>query len=525
MPNLIGVNKARSELTYSDKTGSGITFYRISQFYESRKQIVYEIKTEHFLPASKMKIELNTSYTDGNSNSPDFKQINYTLDPVTGGANKIYSTSQESGNFRIFRRLSEDLFDSRLTAEFPIGEKAGLSRRVKFGGTWQGLIRKADQHFYALPPNATSTLIDNNDLTSYLSIDKFGFADDGSIKRYYWQLAGPEHNTIGFSNTLAGFVMTDLALTPSLRISAGIRVEDVHLHTDIADLYDRQLSVYDNRRLGIKPGLRDDLFWLPSTSIIYQLNKDELTPVNLRFNYSQTIALPSLRELTPYRIYDYTLLGVVTGNASLKPVNIDNWDLRAEAYFKSGDNLSMSMFYKNFTNHIEMLREELEDVYYSWQNTDNSLVIGVELEGTIGIIKNLELRANTTLVNSKTRLQSDSISRAMFGQAPYIINAMLSYNSEKSGIEASISYNVQGSKLVITGTFDRPDIYELPRNIVDAKFAKKLCKFFTVSFRIRDLLNTSIIRSYKYQSVGFLDFDKTTYGSTYLLGLSYNFNQ
>jgi TonB-dependent receptor len=523
MPNLIGVNKARTDFSYSIKTGSGITFYSISQFYESRKQMVYQFKSDHYLPSLKLKIELNASYTKGNSNSPDYKQLNYVVDPNTQAISRLYWTSQESGNFRIFRTLSEDLFDSRLTADLPLGDRKDLTRKIKFGGAYQRLVRKADQRYYILPPRAIDSRIYNNDLAGYLSIDSFAFAD-GRVKRYYQQLAGPENNTIGFSSNMAGFVIADYAVSRALRITGGIRVEDIHLHTDIVDYYDRQLAVNDDRRLGIKPGIRNQVFYLPSANIIYQLNRDNQAPVNIRFNFSQTMALPSLRELTPFKIYDYTLLGVVTGNANLKPVNINNYDVRLEAYFKSGDNISLSLFYKKFIHHIEMIREEKDEVYYSWQNAENSKVMGIELEGRIGITKSLELRANTTLVDSKTRLKNDTISRAMFGQAPYVINAMLSYTLEKMGLAASISYNVQGPKLVITGTYDRSDIYELPRNIIDIKFTKKLGKYLTASFRIRDLLNTSVRRAYKFPSAGWLDFDKYTYGTTYLLGISYNLN-
>jgi hypothetical protein len=523
MPNLIGVNKARNDISYSDKTGSGITFYRISQFYESRKQMVYQLKTDHYFPSSKLKVELNASLTNGNSDAPDFRQLNYVLDPETHDIKRIYMTSQESGNFRIFRTLSEDLFDSRISAELPIGDKTDLPRKIKFGASWQRLVRKADQRFYILPPQATTDEVQNNDLEAYMDLGNFEFKD-GKVKRYYWQLAGPENNTIGFSNAAGGFLMTDFTVVPSLRIAGGLRVEDHHLHTDIADLYERQLAENDDRRMDVKPGMMDDIFWLPSASIIYQINHDNLAPINVRVNYSQSLALPSLRELTPFRVYDYTLLGVVTGNANLKAVNIDNFDVRGEAYFRSGNNVSLSFFYKNFINHIEMVREELDEVYYSWQNAEKSQVMGVEFEGRIGITKNIEFRANTTLVESKTKLEKDTISRAMFGQSPYIINAILSYNSDKAGFFASIVYNVQGPKLIIKGTFDQPDIYELSRNIIDLKFSKKLGKYFTASIRIRDLLNEPIRRAYKFPSAGWLDFDSYTYGTVYLFGITYNLN-
>jgi hypothetical protein len=109
----------------------------------------------------------------------------------------------------------------------------------------------------------------------------------------------------------------------------------------------------------------------------------------------------------------------------------------------------------------------------------------------------------------------------MYGQAPFIVNAMLSFTPEKSGFTASVNYNVQGSKLVIAGNYGSPDIYELPRNVIDAKFTKTIGKHFTATFRIRDFLNTPIRRAYKY-SEGWVNFDRYKYGTSYLFGISYN---
>jgi hypothetical protein len=47
----------------------------------------------------------------------------------------------------------------------------------------------------------------------------------------------------------------------------------------------------------------------------------------------------------------------------------------------------------------------------------------------------------------------------MQGQAPYIINFGLNYDNKLEGINANISYNVQGPKLAIVGIGRLPDVY------------------------------------------------------------------
>jgi outer membrane receptor protein involved in Fe transport len=111
----------------------------------------------------------------------------------------------------------------------------------------------------------------------------------------------------------------------------------------------------------------------------------------------------------------------------------------------------------------------------------------------------------------------------MYGQAPYIVNGILSYKSDSLGFVITASYNVQGPRLVIAGAIKgRPDVYELPRQSVDIKASKKLGDHFTASLTIRDLLNAPVRRSYDLPD-GWVDFDNFRYGTNYMLSLAYKF--
>ena len=85
----------------------------------------------------------------------------------------------------------------------------------------------------------------------------------------------------------------------------------------------------------------------------------------------------------------------------------------------------------------------------------------------------------------------------MFGQAPYIINTMLTYNIKKIGMAATLSYNLQGSKLVIITDPTKPDIYELPRHLIDFKISQKISRHFSASIKVMDILNSATVRAYK----------------------------
>jgi outer membrane receptor protein involved in Fe transport len=212
---------------------------------------------------------------------------------------------------------------------------------------------------------------------------------------------------------------------------------------------------------------------------------------------------------------------------------VDNYDIRWEYYAARGNNISASFFYKKFRNHIEMVKS----VGLTWQNVDDSYVAGLELEGKRKLLKNLELRANVSIVRSRTEFVRkrldlsdgvkvyypiDTVSRPMFGQSPYVFNAILTYTVDKIGFSATASYNIQGPRLVIAADVKEiPDIYELPRNLIDLKFSKTINKHFTAGVAIKDLLNSPIRRSYKYDEGFDLDFDRFRFGTVIQASISY----
>ena len=538
MPNFTGVNNVRYSIDDADPVE---LFLAKEQFYESRKQLVYQFKSQHFIPTHKMKLEFSASYTDGKSEVPDFKRLQFTRDKNSGN----YGIGQDAN--RAFRYLSENVFDSRFSAEFPIKETPGLVRKLKFGGDYQYSDRNSEQFYYLVRYGPlTNTSLGNVGIDDFFSLDKFGIhsgvfndVEFSSLDLFYIRTDNPSNNTIGNSTIKAGFVMFDYSVLPSLRLAGGIRVEKAEIFTDAFKYDSLKYSANDGRRqfggeiLTLHPGKLNEVSYLPSINLIYKLKNDELNPVNIRLNYSQTVARPSIRELTDVVVYDYELRANVYGNSDLKMVNIYNYDVRIESYFKSGDNLSLSLFYKNFKNHIEISDAPFG---YTFINVDKSRVVGVELEGKKVLTKHFDLRANFTLVDSrttflqkallisngiKTYIPIGEVTRTMFGQAPYVLNGMLTYSSDKPGITVTVSYNVQGPRLFIS-SFDKEfEVYELPRHLLDAKITKKLSKNFNASITVRNILNSAVRRSFNRNEGWVLDYDNYSYGTNYNLGISY----
>jgi len=540
MPNVTGVNKAQNGIDKSDSTRFVLGK---SQYYEERQQLVYQLKTEHFFPKNKIKAELNASYTDGSSGVPDYKNIQYWKDETLNQ----YSIGGEIGNgiHRYYRYLSDKLFDSRLAIEKPLGKNPGLSRKVRVGGSYLRNDKRSDQYDYSLHMGDHANIVlQNDDLDAFFDLSHFDIVTGSNnnipystIDQFYEMDASAANHTFGNSQIIGGFAMLDYSLTPRLRASGGLRIEHADIFTDVAKFDSLGYKPDDPRRAYsssypiVNPGEVNETDYLPSLNIIYKLRPDEQSPINMRINYSRTVARPSIRELSDVAVLDYEYKEFVFGNSDLKPVDIHNYDLRLETYFKSNDNISVSLFYKQFKNHIEMVKS----VGLTWQNVDKSYVGGIEIEGKKVLLRQLDLHANVTLITSETNfvrsrmeladgvkkyIPIDTISRTMSGQAPYVLNGILSYHSDSIGLVMTVSYNVQGPRLVITSANPSiPDIYEMPRHLLNAKVEKKFGKHFKTSLTVRNILNSPVTRSYKSWDI---DYDEYHYGTSYVFAINYN---
>jgi len=88
-------------------------------------------------------------------------------------------------------------------------------------------------------------------------------------------------------STAAGYCLLDLTLFKQFQLVTGGRYEKDHTSVTTFDLFNS-----DNT---IDTDLKDDT-WMPS----YALKYSPIEPVNIRLNYSETIARPEFHELAPF---------------------------------------------------------------------------------------------------------------------------------------------------------------------------------------------------------------------------------
>lgn len=533
MGNVMGQNNARY-LVFLDPTVSGETFVSEEQFWEQRRLWVGQYGSKHRIPSLNLTVNADLSLSDGDRDLLDLRTVQYVMPPPGQPIDDVDGALRPPG--RIYRFLNEQLVDGRLGFELPLNDAPVTVRKLKFGGAYRWNRRTNDQKYYQVVGAPGPTQWEDPGL--------FEMRPDGRFTSLYAPFGSFKDNDIGILNVMAGYVMTDYTLTTRLRIAGGVRLEGTELISDIRDFYEEGIAPEDPIRgtvgdLSINgasapepkpavPGTIDQWDVLPSVNLILKLKEDEFTPQNLRFGYFRSLSRPSFREFSVVQYYDYLLQAPVYGNPDLEMTRIDNFDIRFEQFFQGGDNVSVSVFHKYFTNHIELLQTAQGG--FTWRNAERSVVTGLELEGRFRLYRELEWRGNLTLMNSRSDLttvlngEEVEYDTPMYGQAPYIVNSTLSYGLDSLKLNVSVSYNVQGPKLAVTNAELDPDgirAFEMPRHLIDLTMNKRFGAHWAVRFRIRDLLNAPIRRTYEFASGYELDFDRYTYGTEYLLTLSY----
>ncbi len=534
MGNVLGQDNARF-LIFLDPTINSETFASEEQFWEQRRLWVFQGGSRHFIPATKLTVNTDISYSTGDRDLLDLKTIQYEMPPPGEPITNVDGALTPPG--RIFRFLKEDLVDARLGFELPMSENPALVRKLKFGGSYRWNRRTNDQRYYVVlnPPGPAN----------WEEPGRFEMQEDGRIPSRYAPFGTFKDNDIGLLGVWAGYLMADHAISPRVRFAGGVRMERTELISDILRFWEEGVASDDPTRgtvgdLSINgagapepkpaiPGMIDRWDILPSANLITKLRPEDKTPMNLRLSYFRSLGRPSFREFSAVQYYDYLFQAPVYGNPDLRMTQIDNADLRLEFFLPREGSFSVSAFYKYFIDHIELL--QTAGGSFTWRNADRSEVRGLEFEGKFKPLRWLEWRGNVTLMDSRSFLrvvlndEEVEYTTPMFGQSPYIVNSMLTYVADSLGLNLSVSYNVQGPRLAVTNAELDPTgirAFEMPRHLVDITLNKRFAERWALTFRVRDLLNQPIRRSYQFEAGYLVDFDRYTYGTEYLLTVAYN---
>lgn len=334
--------------------------------------------------------------------------------------------------------------------------------------------------------------------------------------------------------TDAAYAMFDANFNDTWRINVGARYEDFRTALLPVDLLDYtgitlETLIKNLQKEGQTYATKND-DWYPSAALTFMndgfMNSETF---QLRLSYAQTVTRPDLRELSDVVYIDPELNRRVQGNPFLIPSTNDHFDLRGEWYFDGGNNLTLSLFYKDIANPIEQKLNpgSDNDLVISFYNADSSEIYGLELEGLLNLNYGFFLSGNLTLSDSEIVSNNPGFTnqtRTMTGQSPYVLNTQLGYDSDDGMHSAAISYNIAGEKVDFAALeTGHDDAFEQPFSSLDFTYSYYPTEQLTFKAKLRNLLDED--REITQTNSGGQDVTILTQevGTSMSLDISYNF--
>lgn len=493
--------------------------------YSQRSVTNLLIDGKHSFSDSKWEIVWKVSPTLSVIEDPDIRFTRY----VRQNGNYVIGT--ESGfPERIWRELSEMNVGSilHLTREYNFrGEKA----KLHFGGAYTFKERDFVINKYSFNIRNVPIAGDPDELFSEENLWPYQGTDAFSGTTYEANFIPVNPNKYNAkSGNAAGYLSTELSPFRNFRAIIGIRAED----------YTQRYTGQDQLGTNVLNDevVLDNLDFFPTVNLIFNVSEKQ----NVRFSYAKTIARPSFKEMSYAEISDPIsnrtfiggmfrdaddVAGIEYWDGNLVNTYIRNLDVRWELYHSIGQMISLSGFYKLFENPIEIVQyATTQKGSFQPRNVGDGRVIGIETEFRQNLaivargLESFYLAGNVSVTASRidmslteylSRLenarsgQTIEEAREMAGQAPFIINAGLSYDGGENGfwkgLEAGLYYNVQGTTLQYVGIADKPDIYMLPFHSLNFNANKYIGKNnrTQLGIKIENLLNDkkeSVFRSF-----------------------------
>ncbi len=470
---------------------------------------------EHTLGKRGIKADYGFAMSATDRDQPFTRLMNQSRALDSQLPNDYYSYNFGDSNFNygnvFYSKLAEKRYTWQTNLQVPF-QLNRLNQSVKIG--YQGSHRRADfgADFYRIKNVSTTAADSRYDGMAYYEVYNPTQFANGSLYLYPTVAQGNGITNSGAGtgykgrqNLNAFYGMVDLKPLKNLRLIAGVRYErnEQNVFTTTRGKADAG-GIYPIVDSLIQSKNND---WLPSVNTIYALSPK----MNLRAAYYKTVARPDFRELSFFSYFDYDLFVSVSGN-NLKRTSIQNYDLRYEFYPSPGEILSVSGFYKKFTNPIEVLVSTSSTRFYIYQNLRSAKNAGFELDArkSLGFIspysflKDLYLSGNFTYIDASIDLgtafsvtpdgktASSKRSRPLTGQSPYIINAGILYTGSHFGFNAT--YNRFGHRIVYASPDRSEDLYENGRDVIDMQLSYKFMKDNKAEFRLNvsNLLNSQM---------------------------------
>ena len=503
--------------------------------YLQRGMSTLQLSGKHvFVNANQLEINWKSAYALSTQDEPDLRYFTNRLNPDNGNA--FIKPSSDNVPTRFYRDMEQYNLDNKLDISMPFNQWSGLSSKASIGGSYVYRDRTFRETRYNFNNQSLSF---GGDTYTYFEEDNLISVDD--VKNtfdnrgrgvYAANNYDARNNYESDQAIIAAYAMVELPLTKKLKAVTGVRMEKTNLH--FLTLDETSLDKYPF--LDGKTNILDYTDILPSLNLNYSISEE----MKLRLAYNKTLARPSFRELAPFASFVVDGGFILVGNPELERTLTDNVDLRWELYPNSRELISVSAFYKNFEKPIELtFNPEAQNTELTYVNVDNAYLFGTELEVRKNLdfisplLRNFTLGANFSYIYSRTDIPEEELvnirvqqpdaksHREMFGQAPYVVNALLSYKNE-TGITANMSFNIVGPRITVVTRGATPDYYQSPMPALNFNISKSIGTHWSVKFAANNLLNADYkeIATFKGQEYAI---QLNPLGRTFSLGFNYKF--
>ncbi len=425
---------------------------------------------------------------------------NFTL----GNLQRIYKTIEEES-----QQYSGDL-------DLPFGDWADGEGALRFGVYRDKVRRTFDQDTFS------------------------NFGDNSSFNAPFeqlWSAAFPfeshpitasesDVDYVGDQRIDAWYAMTELPVLDDLTIVGGVRFESTEI--GIVNDAESEATWFPAGSLAqtqLNPGDADVDFRqadaLPAITLIYR----PLDRLTLRAAYSETVARPTFKELTPILQQEFLGGPIFIGNPELGMSALQNFDLRIDFEPYAGGLWSASWFRKNIDKPIEYVQKIASFDYTTAENYPRGVLKGVELEARQALghywegLEGTSIGANATFIDATVTLPADEAAafnlpniqapmteRDMTNAPEHLYNLFLTLDLERTGTRLGLFYTVQGDTLVAgagqsTGNFV-PSVYATGFDTLNFTLAQQLSPYLSLQFRAKNLTNPTIREVYRSPYIG-----------------------
>ncbi len=442
-----------------------------------------QIHGEHYF-GEDWGVNYNVSYSSTSSDEPDRRQVMYTDNK--NGTFEIFKEDQNE-TMRYFAELKETDLNGQFATDYKFGEEN--KNKLTAGLAYKTKSRDFDSmnFYYDYDGNVgtsgfdTPTINDVHD-TSFLTNDNIGTAD-GQIMLTYERY--PNDYYSAYSNVLSAFASVDVNFSERLLLTAGLRLESSEQSVDYGT----------EGRKGLNSTIQaNDIF--PALNLRYKMGEKN----QLRFAASRTITRPSFVEMAPFSYEPSYGSGIIKGNADIKNAYNYNVDLRYEMFFERGDMFSATVYYKYLDTPIERIQLlSTTDPYTSFDNANQGMAAGLELEFRKAITETLRLSANAAYLLTNVNLAEGSQTndnRMLQGASPYLVNVDLAYSPKLNGeqpLSLVLLYNLRGERIHSVGVDGLGDVMEKASNELNFVASYKLNDKMSIKVELENLLNQDFV--------------------------------